>query len=573
VGANITATQTIYVYAETGTTPNCTNEHAFTITINDTPLVDTPADVEVCDSYTLPALTNGAYFTATNGGGTALTAGADITATQTIYVYAETGTTPNCTNEHAFTITINDTPLVDTPADVEVCDSYTLPALTNGAYFTATNGGGTALTAGTDITTTQTIYVYAETGTTPNCTNEHAFTITINDTPLVDTPADVEVCDSYTLPALTNGAYFTATNGGGTALTVGTDITSTQTIYVYAETGTTPNCTNEHAFTITINDTPLVDTPADVEVCDSYTLPALTNGAYFMQPHGGLDPIAVGTDITTTQTIYVYAETGTTPNCTNEHAFTITINDTPLVDTPADVEVCDSYTLPALTNGAYFTATNGGGLDPIAVGTDITTTQTIYVYAETGTTPNCTNEHAFTITINDTPLVDTPADVEVCDSYTLPALTNGAYFAQTGGLDPIAVGADITTTQTIYVYAETGTTPNCTNEHAFTITINDTPLVDTPADVEVCDSYTLPALTNGAYYATTGGLDPIAVGANITDYPNDLCLCRNGYKRPTVPTSTCLRTVTINDTPLVDTPADVEVCDSYTLQHSPMELL
>jgi hypothetical protein len=39
-------------------------------------------------------------------------------------------------------------------------------------------------------------------------------------------------------------------------LTVGTNITATQTIYVYAETGTTPNCTNEHAFTVTINDHP-----------------------------------------------------------------------------------------------------------------------------------------------------------------------------------------------------------------------------------------------------------------------------------------------------------------------------
>jgi hypothetical protein len=71
--------------------------------------------------------------------------------------------------------------------------------------------------------------------------------------------------------------------------------------------------------------------------------------------------------------------------------------------------------------------------------------------------PNCTNEHAFTITINDTPLVDTPADVEVCDSYTLPAFTNGAYYATTGGLD--RSGSEYQ--QTIYVYGNS-TTPNCT---------------------------------------------------------------------------------------------------------------
>ena len=52
--------------------------------------------------------------------------------------------------------------------NVTNCGSYTLPALTVGNYFTATGGGGTALFAGNVISTTQTIFVYAETGTTPN---------------------------------------------------------------------------------------------------------------------------------------------------------------------------------------------------------------------------------------------------------------------------------------------------------------------------------------------------------------------------------------------------------------------
>ncbi len=54
----------------------------------------------------------------------------------------------------------------------------------------------------------------------PNCSTEHSFDIAINTTPTVDTPADISECDSYTLPALTNGNYFTASNGAGTALNV-----------------------------------------------------------------------------------------------------------------------------------------------------------------------------------------------------------------------------------------------------------------------------------------------------------------------------------------------------------------
>src|SRR5690606_26317713 len=127
------------------------------------------------------------------------------------------------------------------------------------------------------------------------------------------------------------------------------------------------------------------------------------------------------------------------------------------------------------------------------------------IYAETGTTPKCTSETSFIVTINTTPLVDDPIDVTACDSYTLPALTNGAYFAKTGGQDPIAVGTVISASQTIYVYAETGTVPNCFAESIFVVTINATPIVDAPADVTACDSYTLPALTNGNYYTGSGG--------------------------------------------------------------------
>src|SRR5690606_16585991 len=148
----------------------------------------------------------------------------------------------NCFDENSFVVTINTTPTVDAPTDVTVCDSYTLPALTTGNYYTATGGTGTMLAAGDAITTTQTLYVYEETGTTPNCFDENSFVVTINITPTVDTPADVTACDSYTLPALTTGNYYTGTGGTGTMLAAGDAITSTQTLYIYAETGTTPNC-------------------------------------------------------------------------------------------------------------------------------------------------------------------------------------------------------------------------------------------------------------------------------------------------------------------------------------------
>ncbi|WP_424987570.1 T9SS type B sorting domain-containing protein [Flagellimonas alvinocaridis] len=377
--------QTIYVYI----TPN----------INDIP------DQEVCESYTLPQITgtdlsgNEAYYDLPGGplgGGNIYSEGNIITTDMTLYIYDERGGVSRvCYDEESFNVTINNTPLADAPADVESCDSYTLPALANGNYFDAPGGGGNALSAGDDITTTTTLYVFSPgTGSCPDV--ENSFNVTINNTPLADAPADVESCDSYTLPALANGNYFDAPGGGGNALSAGDDITTTTTLYVFSPgTGSCPDV--ENSFNVTINNTPLADAPADVESCDSYTLPALANGNYFDAPGGGGNALSAGDDITTTTTLYVFSPgTGSCPDV--ENSFNVTINNTPLADAPADVESCDSYTLPALANGNYFDAPGGGG-NALSAGDDITTTTTLYVFSPgTGSCPDVENSFEVDIT-------------------------------------------------------------------------------------------------------------------------------------------------------------------------------
>src|SRR5690606_3858738 len=155
------------------------------------------------------------------------------------------GTVPNCSAETSFLVTINPTPIVDDPADVTACDSYTLPVLTNGNYFTGSGGTGTPLFAGDLITTTQTIYVFAQTGTVPNCSAETSFLVTINPTPIVVDPADVTACDSYTLPVLTNGNYFTGSGGSVIHLFAGDLITPSFPTRLSSDLGTVPNCSAE----------------------------------------------------------------------------------------------------------------------------------------------------------------------------------------------------------------------------------------------------------------------------------------------------------------------------------------
>src|SRR5690606_23096002 len=125
------------------------------------------------------------------------------------------------------------------------------PALPAGSTYHSQPGGVGAAPA-SPITSTQVVYVYAQTGTTPNCSAEASFTVTVNETPEVDTPADVVACDCYELPALSVGNYYNAPNGGGTAYFEGDLICNSTTLYIYAETGTTPNCFDEHSFTISV---------------------------------------------------------------------------------------------------------------------------------------------------------------------------------------------------------------------------------------------------------------------------------------------------------------------------------
>ena len=102
-------------------------------------------------------------------------------------VYEVTVTNGNCVATKSVTATILPAPVADAPANAEACDTYTLLPLSAGnRYFTATggpDGTGTEIAAGSAITTTQTIYVFAESPTTPDCTSENSFVVTINATP------------------------------------------------------------------------------------------------------------------------------------------------------------------------------------------------------------------------------------------------------------------------------------------------------------------------------------------------------------------------------------------------------
>ena len=397
-----------------------------------------------------------------------------------------------------FNASINCCPVISNPGNQTACDSYILPAISgtlltgNESYYTGANATGNSYVPGDVISSSiSPMYIYDAFGA---CIDQETFDITINNTPIADAPINVTACDSYSLPALSVGEYFSGSGGVG-PIPAGTTITSTQTIFVYAQTGTTPNCEDENSFTITINTTPVADAPSDVTACDSYTLPALSVGGYF-SGSGGVGPIPAGTTISSTQTIFVYAQTGTTPNCTDENSFTITINTTPVADAPSDVTACDSYTLPALSVGGYFSGS--GGVGPIPAGTTISSTQTIFVYAQTGTTPNCTDENSFTVTINNTPTNPTAGlDATYCDGDAIADLfaagSGGTltWYDDAGLTNSIGSGNSLSPNNSIgtNTYYVSETFSGCeSSASTVTITINPLPIINSEnsTDVTAC---------------------------------------------------------------------------------------
>lgn len=319
----------------------CSTSSTVNVVVTPIPVADAPADVTVCESYVLPALSpNNTYYDAVTNA--VVASGTVITATTTFNVVASSGTTPECTSQNIFTVTVNNALLIPAIEDVAACDSYILPALTVGNYYTETGGPtgtGTILNAGDEITTSQTVYVYAETGTTPNCISEISFAITVTDTPVADTPADVEACDGYQLPALSAGnTYWTAPNGPngtGTQIAPGTNITVTQLIYVFAQSEANTNCTDESNFNVTITPTPAFSLGGPYVSClasnvtITVTDPNFTPGTetYAWTVNG--TPIAGGSSITAS-VFGTYEVTVTVNNCSHTESIEVEENTTPL---------------------------------------------------------------------------------------------------------------------------------------------------------------------------------------------------------------------------------------------------
>jgi gliding motility-associated-like protein len=259
------------------TTTNLSEVETITIVANQN--VDAPSDVSACDSYTLPVLSAGNYFTETNGGGTALFSGDVISSTQTIFVFAQTGTVPNCTDENSFTVTINNSPTFGlSKLDPSICNatdggftitglnattSYTITynddGVTVGPIVILSNGSGDIPFTNLNAGSYDNVIVSLNGCST---TNFSGVSLLNPGAPIIDDIPNQIVCllDTFFLPAITgtlsgNEAYFDGPNGTGNQFNAGDSIISDITIYIYDANGA---CSAQESFTISFLAQPTV---------------------------------------------------------------------------------------------------------------------------------------------------------------------------------------------------------------------------------------------------------------------------------------------------------------------------
>ncbi len=124
-------------------------------------------------------------------------------------------------------------------------------------------------------------YAFTMSSTPGGCvSNTATAALAVPPTPIVNDIPDANVCDTYTLPAITganlgtDASFWTGSSATGTQLSAGQTISSTQTVYIYTSAN---NCSDEQSFSITVTPTPPAPIVGpDLTYCSTWVIAPLT---------------------------------------------------------------------------------------------------------------------------------------------------------------------------------------------------------------------------------------------------------------------------------------------------------
>lgn len=443
-------------------------------------------DVTVCDSYTLPTLPAGQNYFASPGGVDPIT-NPVITATQVVYVRAQTAAEPFCSDEEHFTVNIEELTAPDL-ADVSECLQYDLPPIAAPFNYYAQSGGGTPLTG--PITASQDVYIY---GTQGLCSAETLFHVAIGEVNAFEQP-DILDCLTVTLPPLPAGqAYYSQTGGPNSgSLITNTTLTSSQTVYIYAQTGT---CTDESSFEVTINSSIIPEFLPIPNLCVGAIAPLLPlvseNGIT-----GTWNPPLILT-LTEGTTIYEFTPNGAIP-CAVPTTLSVTVGP-PTVPNFLDVTLCAGDAAPVLLG----TSPNGvtGSWLPATIDN---TTSASYLF--TPTPGLCALPQTISVTVNPIVTANFAQIAPFCSGSTVPVLATTSPNGVSGTWSPATIS---NTTSGCYTF--TPNTGQCALGQTMCITVNPTITPTFNSIPSICAGQTAPILPLSSTNSISGTWSPATV--------------------------------------------------------------
>ncbi len=418
------------------------------------------------------------------------------------------------------------------PENIIECTSYVLPTINpDSRYYTETNKGGTQLFANDEITTTQTIYVYTESGSGPSAvTSETSFDVYIVETPTATISTSINtICEgsNNVFDILGTPNSEVTYNLGNENLTTTLNTSGNGTIIL---TGATSPSETINLISITSPSTIL----GNVKSAIGGRKPENTIGAPL--PAGSLLNISNSADLLNTTPTITLTLADIVPAGTNLTLYLAKSNNN------ANATITDGVASQIFNTGTLKLS------QAVAFKTAVAT-NTITITRNSGVTlingieytipvPNCTSPltSSETINVNPLPVPDVVTDITTCDNYTLPTLTNGnKYYTESGG--PTGSGINlspgdlITNTQTVYIYKETSINSYlCYQENSFDITFANKPTVfNLSSNGYICSGsdaeFTINASPGATitYTTTSGGTQTIDInssGIAVITLPN-----------------------------------------------------
>ncbi|MDX1652568.1 MAG: PKD domain-containing protein [Brumimicrobium sp.] len=484
----------------------------------------------------LPNVTGvpGGTFSA-NGGLTvnASTGEVDLSSATGNFTITYTTPDPVCFSSETFDITIYPVPDINPVPDQAECDFFILQPITgtnlsgNEAYYDAPNGGGNQYNPGDNITTSTTLYIYDETGTTPNCSDEESFNIVIHTTPNINPLPDQTECDSYTLPAITgtnltgNESYFDAPMGAGAEYLPGDVISNAgvNNMYIFDQTATVPNCYDEEQFDIQINITPSFNlSSTDPTQCGlndgTITLSGLLPNTVYSLTYSANGSLVGPNNVTSnaagdilinnlaagTYSNFIVSLNGC--SFTDNTVINLVDPNAPSVNAGQDQEVCEGETIILTANnpdGANISWNNG-----VSDGIVFTPPLGTNTFTVTANLSGCIATDQVIVTVHPNPTVSAGNDVLVCEGESVTLTGSGAnsYSWDNGVSNGISFVPGATQTYTV-----TGTTVfGCTGTDNVLVTVEALPQVSFEAD-------------------NFDGCIPVTVNfTNTSDIPGSQCL-------------------------------------------------